>query len=75
MHLREEGQREADETVCSHLQENAGEDDGAGGGRFDVCVGQPGVEGEHWDFDREPEEEGEEEPDGGGERNLRRGLI
>ena len=70
-----ERQREADEAVGSHLQQNACQNDGAGGGRFDVRIRQPGVEREHRDFDGESEEEGEEEPDCGGERNLRRGLV
>jgi len=31
-------------TRKSHLQQHAGQDDGAGGGRLHVRVGQPGVE-------------------------------
>ena len=55
--VREEGKREADEAVGSHLQQDAGQDHGTGGGGFDVSVGQPGVEGEHRHFNREGEEE------------------
>src|SRR5713226_6165051 len=57
----EERQAEANHAVGAHFQEHAGEDDGAGGGRFHVGVGQPGVEREERDFDGESQEEGEEE--------------
>ena len=62
-HVREERQREADEAVGSHLQQDAGQDDRARGGRLDVRVGQPGVEREHRHLDGEAQEEGEEEPE------------
>ena len=78
-HLREEGKREADEAVGSHLQQNAGQDDGAGGGGFHVRVGQPGVEGEHRHFDGEGEEEAQEQQRGDVRTvvgiNLRRGFV
>src|SRR5713101_3714819 len=57
----EERQAEANHAVGAHFQEHAGEDDGAGGGRFHVGVGQPGVEREERDLDGKSQEEGEEE--------------
>ena len=44
------------------FKQHAGQDDGAGGGRFHVGIGQPGVEREHRHFDGEAEEEGPEDP-------------
>ena len=61
--LGQEGQREADEAVGPHLQEDAGQDHGARGGGLDVGVGEPGVEREHRHLDREAQEEGEEDPE------------
>ena len=61
--LRQERQREADEAVGAHLQQHAGQDHRARGGRLDVGVGQPGVEREHRDLDREAQEEGQEHPE------------
>src|SRR5580692_2418745 len=59
---------EAQQAVGAHLQQHSGQQDRAGGGRFDVRVGQPGVEREQRNFHREGEEEAEEEPlRGGGE--------
>src|SRR5712692_7661028 len=57
----EERQAEANHAVGAHFQEHAGEDDGAGGGRFHVGVGQPGVEREQRHFNGKGQEEGEEE--------------
>ena len=54
-------QREADEAVRAHLQQNAGQDHGAGRGRFGVRVRQPGVEREHRHLDGEREEEAPEQ--------------
>ena len=59
--LGEEGHGEAEEAVGPHLQEHAGQDDRAGGGRLDVGVGQPGVEREHRHLDGEGQGEGREE--------------
>ena len=72
---REDRKREAEETVRPHLQEDAGEDHGAGGGRLDVGVRQPRVEREHRDLDREADEEGPEEPDLEVRRDLRRDRV
>ena len=49
-------------TIGAHLEQHAGEDHAAGGGRFHVRVGQPGMEREHGNLDRERSEKGEEEP-------------
>ncbi len=57
----EERQAEAHHAVGAHFQEDASEHDGAGGGGFDVGVGQPGVEREERNFNGESHEEGEEE--------------
>src|SRR5438094_5401169 len=59
----QERQRETDEAVGAHFQQDAGQNDGAGRGRFRVRVGNPGVEREHGHFDGEGEEEAPEEPD------------
>ena len=61
--LGEDRQAEAVEAVGAHLQQDAGEDHRAGRRGLDVGVGEPGVEREHRDLDREAEEEGEEDPD------------
>ena len=80
-HVGKERQREADEAVRSHLQQNARQDDRAGGRRFHVSVGQPGVEGEHRDFNGKGEEESEEQQRGDGGSvgrigiNFRRGFV
>ena len=60
-HCREKRQREADEAVRSHLQQDARQDDGTGSGRLDVRIRQPRVEREHRDLDGEREEEAEEQ--------------
>ena len=57
----EERQAEAQEAVRAHLQQHAGQDHGARGGRLDVGVGQPGVEREHRHLDGEGEGEGQEQ--------------
>ena len=55
-------QAETKEPVGPHLQEDSGQNHGAGRRRVGVRVGQPGVEREHRDLDREAEEEREEDP-------------
>ena len=60
--IRQYRQREADEAVGAHLQQNSRQDDGAGCRRVRVRVGQPGVERKHRHLDREPEEKREEHP-------------
>jgi hypothetical protein len=60
--LRQQREREPQEPVSPHLQQHAGQDDGAGGGSLHVRVGQPGVEREHGHLDGEAQEEGPENP-------------
>ena len=55
--LREHGQRDADEPVRTELQEDRRQQDRTHRGRLGMCVGKPGVEREHRDLDREPEEQ------------------
>ena len=60
----EDAEGEAQDGVEAEL---AGEDHDGGGGRFADGVGEPAVEREDRDFDREGDEEGERgEPEGGG---------
>ena len=56
----EQRQREADEAVATGLQQDAREDDRTRRRRFDVGVGEPGVEREHRQLDREGQGEGDE---------------
>src|SRR6202165_56934 len=70
--LWEQRQRETDESVCSHLQQNAGQDDGAGRRRFGVRVRQPRMEREHRHLDRKREEKGPEQDDLRARVKLRR---
>ncbi len=72
---REERQREADQPVRPHLQQNARQDDRAGGWRFHVGIGQPGVEWEHRYLDGEADKECEEQPDGRVPADLRRRRV
>src|SRR5690242_5957793 len=60
--LRQNRQTEAQESVCSHLQQDSREDHRSRGRRLDVCVRQPGMEREHRDLDREAHKEGQENP-------------
>ena len=57
-----DGNGEADETVGSELEQDAGEDDAAGCGRFGMRQGKPGVDGEEGHFDGEAGQEGKEDP-------------
>ena len=59
-HIGKERQRETDEPVSPHLQQDASQDDRTRSGRFHMGIRQPGVEREHWNFDREGEEEAQE---------------
>ena len=54
---REHRQREAQEPVGAELQQDAGQDHRAAGGRLDVRVGQPGVQREDRHLDRERQRE------------------
>ena len=58
----EQRERETQQAVGPHLQQDAGQDDRPGRGRFDVRVGQPGVEREQRHLDGEGHREGQEEP-------------
>src|SRR5213080_261016 len=51
------------DAVGAHLEEHPREDDRNRGRRLDVRVGEPGVEGESGNLDREADEEGEPEED------------
>jgi len=55
------GIRDTQQAVGSHLQQNAGQDDGDGRGRFNVSVGEPGVEGENRHLNGEADIEAEPE--------------
>ncbi len=57
----EQRQAETHQSVGAHFQHDAGQHDGAGGGRFDVGVGQPGVQREQRDLDRKGNEECQEQ--------------
>ena len=59
---REHRQREAQEAVAAHLQQDRGQDDRARGRRLDMRVGQPGVHRPHRHLHREGREEGEPQP-------------
>src|SRR4029077_7275087 len=65
-----ERQREAYESIGSHLQQNARQNDGSGGRRINLRIRQPGVERKHRNFDGESNKESDEEPDGVMEWNL-----
>ena len=59
---REHRQREAQEAVAAHLQQDAGQDHRARRRRLDVRVGQPGVHRPHRHLHRERGEEGQPQP-------------
>ena len=63
--VRKERQAEAQHAVGAELQHHAGEDHGAGGGRFGVRVRQPCVQREERNFDGKGQEERAEEPEFG----------
>ena len=60
--LGQNRQAEAQEPVGPHLQQDGRQNHRAGGRRVGMRVGQPGVEREHRDLDREAEEERQEDP-------------
>ena len=60
--VRQHGQREAEEAVAPHLQQNTGEDHRARRRRLHVRVGEPGVERPHRQLNGEGGEEREPEP-------------
>jgi hypothetical protein len=62
-HEAKEGSEKAHESVGPHLQQNARQNDGAGGWRLHVRIRQPGVKRKHRNFDGEADEESDEEPD------------
>ncbi len=59
---REHRQRETQEAVAAHLQEDRGQDDRARGRRLDMRVRQPGVDRPHRHLHRERREEREPQP-------------
>src|SRR6266567_7647619 len=59
--FRKHRQIETIKTVGAKLEQNAGENYRARGGRLDVSIGKPGVEGEHWHLNREAQSESEEQ--------------
>ena len=59
--LGEQRQVEPDQTVRPDLQQDRRQEDGTGGGRLGVCIGQPGVEGDERHLHREGHEEREEQ--------------
>ena len=61
----EESDVEAQQAVGAHLEQDSGEQHRARGGRLDVGIRQPGVEGEDRNLDGEGQEESEEEPEAG----------
>ena len=79
--VREEWQRESDEAISSHLQQNTRQNDRAGGWRFHVRIRQPGVERKHRDFDCEGEKECQEQQYGKSRavcrvvKNVRGGFV
>ena len=61
--LREERQVEAQETVGAHFQQDAGQDDRTGSGRFDMGIRQPGMQREHGHLDGKSQPKRPEEPE------------
>ena len=70
--MREHRQREAEEAVAAHLQQDRREDDRARGRRFDMGVGEPGVDRPHRHLDRKRGEEREPRP---GLQRPREGVM
>ena len=60
--VRQHRQTESQESIGAHFQQNAGENDAAGGRRLDVRVREPGVKWKHGNLHREGGEECQEEP-------------
>src|ERR1700678_16753 len=79
--IGEKRQRETNEAVSSHLQQNARQDNGTGGWSFHVRIRQPGVERKHRHFDRKGEKEREKQQRGNRwpvrriRVNLRRSFV
>ena len=61
--LGKERNGEPQEAVGPHLEEDAGQDHAARSRRLGMRVGQPGMDGEHGDLDREGKGKGGEEPE------------
>ena len=57
-----DGDRQAEQSVGSQLQQHAGEDDAAGGRRFGVRQRKPGVDGEERHLDREAGQQPQQNP-------------
>ncbi len=60
--LRKKEETEADQTVGTHLEHDAGQDHRTGGGCLSVGVGQPGVHREQRHLDGKRQSKGEEQP-------------
>ncbi len=73
--LGEERKRKAQQAVRAHLQEHAGQNHRPRGWRFDVSVGQPGVERKQRHLDRKRERERQEQPGLQGRRDVHRDEI
>ena len=58
----EERDVEAQETIGPQFQQDTCQNDGTGGRRFHVSVGQPGMQGPHRHFDRKCRRERQEQP-------------
>ena len=59
--FRKHRQIETIEAVRPKLEQNAGENYRARGGRLDMSIGKPGVEWKHWHLNREAQSESEEQ--------------
>ena len=60
---REHRHAEAQQSVGAHLQHHGRQHHGTGGGRLHVRIGQPGVQREQRNLDRERDEERQEQPE------------
>jgi hypothetical protein len=60
--IRSNRKGEAEEAVGTKLQTNRGQNNRAPGRRFNVCVGQPGMNRPHRHLDGKGNQEGEEYP-------------
>ena len=61
-YLGKERHRKSEEPIGSDFEHDGGQQDAAGRGCLDVCIGKPGVKREHRDLDRECQSEGAAEP-------------
>src|SRR6185437_7190858 len=73
--IGEEPEVEAEEAVGAHFQQHTRQHDGARGGRFKVCVRQPGVQGEDGYFYRERDKESQKQPAEGVAGDAEAGTV